>query len=57
MTALCEEFGISRKTGYKIVQRDQQSGVRGWAARRVSGLGYHLATMRACRPTRRGDER
>ena len=29
MTALCEEFGISRKTGYKIFQRYQQIGVRG----------------------------
>jgi len=29
MTALCEEFGISRKTGYKIAQRYQQIGVRG----------------------------
>src|SRR5918994_2827104 len=29
MTALCAEFGISRKTGYKIFQRYQQIGVRG----------------------------
>ena len=29
MTGLCEEFGISRKTGYKIFQRYQQIGVRG----------------------------
>ena len=29
MTALCKEFGISRKTGYKIFQRYQQIGVRG----------------------------
>ena len=29
MAALCEEFGISRKTGYKIYQRYQQTGVRG----------------------------
>ena len=29
MTALCEEFGISRKTGYKIFQRYQHTGVRG----------------------------
>jgi putative transposase len=29
MAAVCEEFGISRKTGYKIYQRYQQTGVRG----------------------------
>ena len=29
MTSLCEEFGISRKTGYKIFTRYQQVGVRG----------------------------
>jgi putative transposase len=33
MTGLCEEFGISRKTGYKIVQRYQQIGVRGLSDR------------------------
>jgi transposase len=33
MTALCEEFGISRKTGYKIAQRFQQIGVRGLSDR------------------------
>src|SRR4029079_17206483 len=29
MTALCEEFGISPKTGYQILQRSQQICVRG----------------------------
>ena len=29
MAALCEEFGISRKTGYKIYQRYQDIGTRG----------------------------
>jgi putative transposase len=33
MTALCEEFGISRKTGYKIFQRYQRVGVRGLSDR------------------------
>src|SRR5215471_5975720 len=28
-TALCEEFGISRKTGYKIFERYKRSGVEG----------------------------
>ena len=30
---LCEEFGISRKTGYKIFQRYQRVGVRGLSDR------------------------
>src|SRR4030095_2957035 len=34
MTTLCAEFGISRKTGYKIFQRYQQIGVRGLTDRR-----------------------
>jgi putative transposase len=29
MTTVCEEFGISRKTGYKIFSRYKTSGVRG----------------------------
>lgn len=33
MAALCEEFGISRKTGYKIYARYQEVGVRGLADR------------------------
>jgi putative transposase len=33
MRALCEEFGISRKTGYKIFQRYQRIGVRGLSDR------------------------
>jgi transposase InsO family protein len=33
-TALCEQFGISRKTGYKWVQRFETLGVRGLEERR-----------------------
>ena len=29
MSSLCEEFGISRKTGYKIFERYQRIGVTG----------------------------
>jgi hypothetical protein len=29
MTTLCEEFGISRKTGYKIFQRISRLGCAG----------------------------
>ncbi len=36
MASLCREFGISRKTGYKIVERYQECGLEGltdWARR------------------------
>src|SRR5215510_8121705 len=33
MTALCAEFGISRKTGYKIFQRYKDCGVEGLSDR------------------------
>jgi hypothetical protein len=29
MASLCREFGISRKTGYKIFGRYQQCGLKG----------------------------
>ena len=38
MTTLCQEFGISRKTGYKIFQRYQQIGVRGLSDRSRFGV-------------------
>lgn len=33
MSSLCEEFGISRKTGYKIFERYRQVGVKGLSDR------------------------
>src|ERR1700726_1780379 len=33
MTALCREFDISRKTGYKILERYEQCGVEGLSDR------------------------
>jgi putative transposase len=33
MTALCAEFGISRKTGYKICDRYKTCGVQGFSDR------------------------
>src|SRR3981189_3822305 len=33
MAELCREFGISRKTGYKIFDRYQECGIQGLAAR------------------------
>lgn len=32
-TGLCEQFGISRKTGYKWVERYKQSGMNGLVER------------------------
>jgi transposase len=32
ISALCEEFGISRKTGYKIYERYKSCGVEGLTA-------------------------
>jgi transposase len=34
MAALCREFGISRKTGYKIYHRYKDSGLEGLTAPR-----------------------
>ena len=33
MTALCERYGISRKTGYKVIARYAADGAAGLAAR------------------------
>ena len=33
MASLCREFGISRKTGYKILERYEQCGVEGLSDR------------------------
>ena len=33
MTSLCEEFGISRKTGYKIYNRYKECGIEGLSDR------------------------
>ena len=35
MAELCREFGISRKTGYKIFDRYQECGVQGLTDRRI----------------------
>ena len=38
MAALCEEFGISRKTGYKIFERYKDCGVQGLTDRQPAAL-------------------
>jgi putative transposase len=40
MTALCSEFGISRKTGYKIWDRYQSSGIEGLTDRSRRPIRY-----------------
>ena len=45
MAALCEEFGISRKTGYKISDRYRQIGVKGSAI----GVAVPIAMRISCR--------
>ena len=51
MTEVCREFGISRKTGYKIVQRYQDTGVEALSDRSgvseilcVSGLRFTITS-------------
>lgn len=34
IASLCREFGISRKTGYKIIDRNEECGLEGSAANR-----------------------
>ena len=40
MSALCQEFGISRKTGYKIWSRYQDSGISGLTDRSRRPIRY-----------------
>jgi transposase-like protein len=44
MTELCREFGIARKTGYKIFDRYQQCGLQGLTdrSRRPYRYAHHL---------------
>jgi putative transposase len=44
MAELCREFGISRKTGYKIFDRYEQCGVQGLTdrSRRPYRYAHHL---------------
>ena len=45
MAALCREFGIARKTGYKIFERYKDCGVEGLTDR----SGRPIATPTSCR--------
>jgi len=54
MASLCREFGISRKTGYKIFERYEQCGLEG-------SERSHPPAVPLCQPTARagggGDRR
>ena len=45
MTTVCEEFGISRKTGYKISDRYKASGAQGLP----TAVGVRCGTRISCR--------
>ena len=47
MAVLCEEFGISRKTGYKIYQRYKEIGTKGLTDR--AGNSRHVTSIRVRR--------
>ena len=52
MTDLCREYGISRKTGHKLVKRVQGLGARGfsvaaWASAAFSSAGFAVACVLA----------
>ena len=50
--ALCEDAGISRKTGYKWVERYEQGGVRALVERSRAPLAHpHAVPAAASTPT------
>ncbi len=58
MAVLCREFGISRKTGYKIFNRYKELGLVGHASvaavqreKIIFGLGSNIASMLASKET------
>ncbi len=54
MAALCREFGISRKTGYKILDRYEQCGVEGLSDLRPPAASLRQPTARASGSRHRG---
>ena len=50
MTDVCREFGISRKTGYKIFNRYKEQGLR--SAERPLAAARALRQPAACRRSR-----
>ena len=59
MAFLCREFGISRKNGYKILDRYKECGLEGLSARRIclGDLGPHFSLDRGIGlPVRSGNQ-
>jgi putative transposase len=51
MAELCREFGISRKTGYKIFDRYQECGVEGLTDRSHVRIGTRISSPSRWRTT------
>jgi len=45
MTELCQRFGISRKTGYKILERYRSEGPEGFRDRSRAPLGIRTRRL------------
>ena len=54
MAALCREFDISRKTGYKIFNRYKNSGLEGLTAAEAAVSGSERPGLDAKTPRNRG---
>jgi transposase len=52
MTDLCREFGISRKTGYKIFSRYKEFGIRGLEVLMKASSQTHQLSEGPCRRNR-----
>ena len=50
MAPLCAEFGISRKTGYKIFDRYKDCGVQAFSDRSHARTGRRIGCRRRSRP-------
>jgi putative transposase len=53
MAPLCAEFGISRKTGYKIFDRYKDCGVQAFSDRSHRAHRHHTRAIGNCRSRRR----
>jgi transposase len=45
MTVVCREFGISRKTGYKIFDRYKQQGLEALSGSRIASITSCASSM------------
>ncbi len=56
MASLCREFGISRKTGYKILERYEECGLEGLSDRTRRPFRYANQAARTDRSGNRGSQ-